>query len=217
MSATVLVAEDELLIAMDVMDELDAAGFATIGPFAKTSQAIDYCRGQHARLRGARRASGRRRELPAGRLAGRAQRADGVPLRPRLARNARASAIRRRAVCPKPARRRRIAAAVAELLPADGSGSGLRVAREHRRGRRQRDARRSRSARRIGPACRARRTSGGPAGTASRSSSFAIADGHDRLQQDGGDAQRLQRRHRARRASRAGSLLASRHGSALAK
>lgn len=44
MSTTVLVAEDELLIAMDVMDELDAAGFVAIGPFAKTSQALDYCR-----------------------------------------------------------------------------------------------------------------------------------------------------------------------------
>jgi two-component SAPR family response regulator len=44
MPATVLIAEDELLIAMDVMDELGAAGFVTIGPFAKTSQALDYCR-----------------------------------------------------------------------------------------------------------------------------------------------------------------------------
>ena len=44
MSATVLVAEDELLIAMDVMEELDAAGFTAVGPFARTSQAMDYCR-----------------------------------------------------------------------------------------------------------------------------------------------------------------------------
>jgi DNA-binding response OmpR family regulator len=44
MPATVLIAEDELLIAMDVMDELGAAGFVTIGPFAKISQALDYCR-----------------------------------------------------------------------------------------------------------------------------------------------------------------------------
>jgi DNA-binding response OmpR family regulator len=44
MSITVLVAEDELLIAMDVMDELDAAGFVTVGPFAKTSQALEYCK-----------------------------------------------------------------------------------------------------------------------------------------------------------------------------
>ncbi len=40
----VLVAEDELLIAMDIMDELSAAGFSTIGPFATRSQALDYCR-----------------------------------------------------------------------------------------------------------------------------------------------------------------------------
>jgi two-component system, response regulator PdtaR len=44
MSATVLVAEDELLIAMDVIDELDAAGFVTVGPFSRTSQALDYCK-----------------------------------------------------------------------------------------------------------------------------------------------------------------------------
>ena len=43
MSTTVLVAEDEMLIAMDVMDELDIAGFQTIGPFADTSGALDYC------------------------------------------------------------------------------------------------------------------------------------------------------------------------------
>ena len=43
MPATVLIAEDELLIAMDVMDELDAAGFVTVGPFAKTAQALEYC------------------------------------------------------------------------------------------------------------------------------------------------------------------------------
>jgi two-component SAPR family response regulator len=40
----VLVAEDELLIAMDIMDELSAAGFGTIGPFATRTQALDYCR-----------------------------------------------------------------------------------------------------------------------------------------------------------------------------
>jgi two-component system, response regulator PdtaR len=40
----VLVAEDELLIAMDIMDELSAAGFGTIGPFATRRQALDYCR-----------------------------------------------------------------------------------------------------------------------------------------------------------------------------
>ncbi len=43
MPTTVLIAEDELLIAMDVMDELDAAGFVTVGPFAKTAQAVEYC------------------------------------------------------------------------------------------------------------------------------------------------------------------------------
>lgn len=40
----VLVAEDELLIAMDIMDELSAAGFGTMGPFATRTQALDYCR-----------------------------------------------------------------------------------------------------------------------------------------------------------------------------
>jgi DNA-binding NarL/FixJ family response regulator len=44
MSATVLVAEDELLIAMDLMDELGAAGFATVGPFSRVEHAIEYCR-----------------------------------------------------------------------------------------------------------------------------------------------------------------------------
>jgi two-component SAPR family response regulator len=40
----VLVAEDELLIAMDIMDELSAAGFGTMGPFATRTQAMEYCR-----------------------------------------------------------------------------------------------------------------------------------------------------------------------------
>jgi len=44
MSRTVLIAEDEFLIAMDVMDELDAAGFQTVGPFAEIGRALDYCR-----------------------------------------------------------------------------------------------------------------------------------------------------------------------------
>ena len=44
MSRTVLVAEDEFLIAMDVMDELDAAGFQTVGPFAEAGRALDFCR-----------------------------------------------------------------------------------------------------------------------------------------------------------------------------
>ena len=43
MSTTVLIAEDELLIALDIMDELDTAGFKTIGPFAETKGAIDHC------------------------------------------------------------------------------------------------------------------------------------------------------------------------------
>ena len=42
--AKVLVAEDELLIAMDIIDELSAAGFGTMGPFATRTQALDYCR-----------------------------------------------------------------------------------------------------------------------------------------------------------------------------
>ncbi len=44
MLTTVLVAEDEPLIAMAVIDELGEAGFFTIGPFATTSQALAYCR-----------------------------------------------------------------------------------------------------------------------------------------------------------------------------
>ena len=41
MCATVLVVEDELLIAMDIVDELSAAGFRPLGPFATLSQAIE--------------------------------------------------------------------------------------------------------------------------------------------------------------------------------
>ena len=44
MSGIVLVAEDEFLIALDVMDELDAAGFQTVGPFAEIGRALEYCR-----------------------------------------------------------------------------------------------------------------------------------------------------------------------------
>ena len=44
MLTTVLVAEDEPLIAMAVIDELGEAGFFPIGPFATTSQALAYCR-----------------------------------------------------------------------------------------------------------------------------------------------------------------------------
>ena len=43
MSTTVLVVEDELLIALDVMDELDMAGFEAIGPFADVSRAMEFC------------------------------------------------------------------------------------------------------------------------------------------------------------------------------
>jgi two-component system, response regulator PdtaR len=46
MHAKVLVAEDELLIALDIIDELAAAGFGTIGPFATRSDALDYCRAE---------------------------------------------------------------------------------------------------------------------------------------------------------------------------
>jgi CheY-like chemotaxis protein len=44
LSTTVLVAEDEALIAMDVMDELGSAGFIAIGPFARSAEALEYCR-----------------------------------------------------------------------------------------------------------------------------------------------------------------------------
>lgn len=44
MLTTVLVAEDEPMIAMNVMDELGEAGFFAVGPFATTSQALAYCR-----------------------------------------------------------------------------------------------------------------------------------------------------------------------------
>ena len=44
MTTKVLVAEDEMLIAMDVIDELGSAGFVIIGPFAKFVDALDYCR-----------------------------------------------------------------------------------------------------------------------------------------------------------------------------
>jgi DNA-binding LytR/AlgR family response regulator len=44
MSATVLVAEDELLIALDIVDELEGAGFRIAGPFARARDAIEFCR-----------------------------------------------------------------------------------------------------------------------------------------------------------------------------
>jgi CheY-like chemotaxis protein len=44
MRTTVLVAEDEPMIAMTVMSELGEAGFLAVGPFTTTSQALAYCR-----------------------------------------------------------------------------------------------------------------------------------------------------------------------------
>jgi two-component system, response regulator PdtaR len=43
MSIAVLIAEDEFLIAIDVIDELSAAGFEPVGPFSTTAQALEYC------------------------------------------------------------------------------------------------------------------------------------------------------------------------------
>ena len=43
MSVTVLIAEDELLIALDIVEELNEAGFDTVGPFASAGQAIEHC------------------------------------------------------------------------------------------------------------------------------------------------------------------------------
>ena len=83
MSITVLVAEDELLIAMDVMDELGAAGFVTVGPFAKTSQALDYCRSHtpDCAVLDVRLQDGE--SFPLADLPRRAQRAARFPFRPR--------------------------------------------------------------------------------------------------------------------------------------
>ena len=44
MSIQVLVAEDDYFIALDVVEELDAAGFIPVGPFANISNALEYCR-----------------------------------------------------------------------------------------------------------------------------------------------------------------------------
>jgi two-component system, response regulator PdtaR len=44
MSIAVLIAEDEFLIALDVVEELSAAGFEPVGPFSTTAQALEYCR-----------------------------------------------------------------------------------------------------------------------------------------------------------------------------
>jgi len=44
MLTTILIAEDDPLIAMTVIDALGDAGFFTVGPFTTTSQALAYCR-----------------------------------------------------------------------------------------------------------------------------------------------------------------------------
>ena len=114
MAATVLVAEDELLIAMDVMDELGAAGFVAIGPFARTAQALEYCRSNtpDCAVLDVRLADGESYPL-ADLLAQK-----NVPVvfhsghAPRQALNARYPDMR---VCPKPARAQQLAALVAEL------------------------------------------------------------------------------------------------------
>jgi len=114
MPATVLIAEDELLIAMDVMDELGAAGFVTIGPFAKTSQALDYCRANtpDCAVLDVRLADGESFPL-ADLLAER-----NVPIIFHSGHAAR-SALRERypqmRVCPKPALAQELAAVVTEL------------------------------------------------------------------------------------------------------
>ena len=114
MSATVLVAEDELLIAMDVMDELGAAGFVTIGPFAKTSQALEYCRlnTPDCAVLDVRLADGESFPL-ADLLAER-----NVPVifhSGHAARGALSARYPQMRVCPKPALTSEIASAVAEL------------------------------------------------------------------------------------------------------
>jgi DNA-binding response OmpR family regulator len=114
MSATVLVAEDELLIAMDVMDELGAAGFETIGPFAKTAQALEYCRAHtpDCAVLDVRLADGE--SFPLADLL--AERKVPVVFHSgHAARNALNERYPQMRVCPKPARSLQIADAVAEL------------------------------------------------------------------------------------------------------
>jgi len=117
MSTTVLVAEDELLIAMDVMDELEAAGFVTVGPFARTAEALDYCRAHtpDCAVLDVRLADGdcypladllAAREIPVVFHSGHA------------ARDALTRRYPQMRVCPKPARSSQIAAVVAEACSA---------------------------------------------------------------------------------------------------
>jgi two-component SAPR family response regulator len=113
MPATVLIAEDELIIAMDVIDELDAAGFVTIGPFAKTSQALDYCRAHtpDCAVLDVRLADGESFPL-ADLLTER-----NVPIvfhSGHAARSALSERYPKMRVCPKPARSSQLAATVAE-------------------------------------------------------------------------------------------------------
>ncbi len=118
MSATVLVAEDELLIAMDLIDELDAAGFVTIGPFSRTSQALDYCRSHtpDCAVLDVRLEDGEcypladllsRRNVPIVFHSGHAGRDTLAGRYPDMA------------ICPKPSQSSEIAATVSELVEAD--------------------------------------------------------------------------------------------------
>jgi AmiR/NasT family two-component response regulator len=114
MSVTVLVAEDELLIAMDVMDELGAAGFVTIGPFARTQQAIEYCRSHDVdcAVLDVRLADGESYPL-ADLLAER--KAPVVFHSGHAARGALMERYPQMRVCPKPAQTGQLAATVAEV------------------------------------------------------------------------------------------------------
>ena len=117
MSTTVLVAEDELLIALDVMDELEGAGFVTVGPFARTAEALDYCRTHtpDCAVLDVRLADGdcypladllSSREVPVVFHSGHA------------ARGALAARYPEMRICPKPARSSQIAAIVSEACSA---------------------------------------------------------------------------------------------------
>ena len=96
------------------MDELGAAGFVAIGPFSKTSQALDYCRSNtpDCAVLDLRLADGESYPL-ADFLAARA-----VPVvfhsghATPSALSARYPSVR---VCPKPAQAQQLAAVVAEL------------------------------------------------------------------------------------------------------
>jgi DNA-binding NarL/FixJ family response regulator len=116
MSTKVLVAEDEFLIAMEIMDELEAAGFHAIGPFANASQALDYCRANtpDCAVLDVRLADGdsypiadllAARNVPVIFHSGHATRTTLAQRYPRMH------------LCPKPAASFEIAALVAELCP----------------------------------------------------------------------------------------------------